>query len=117
MSRNAAFNNLLTSTADILSTRFPTDRDIDYTRSRIEIAVSMSPRLAVVNFMSAVDPYRRYIKKRDEAFFLGMAKTDDTLKCFNLGDKWQQLNDSDKTMLWDNVSKMVSLGDKIMSDS
>ena len=114
MSRNGAFNSLLQSTADLVSKRFPNDRDIDYTRSRIDLAVSMSPRLAVVNFIEAVDPYRKYIKKRDEAFFLGMAKADDTLKCFNLGDKWTRLSDADKDVLWTNVTKMVSLGDKIM---
>ena len=114
MSRTVAFNNLLQSTADLVCKRFPEDRDIDYTRSRIELAVSMSPRLAVVSFMENVEPLRDYIVRRDEAFFLGKAKTDDTLKCFNLGDKWKTLSESDKETLWSNVTKMMVLGDKIM---
>ncbi len=116
MSRHNVFNNLLQSTADIVSKRFPKDKDVDYARSRLAVAISMSPRLPVLHFMDGIDPYRKYIKNRDESFFLGVAKADDTLKCFNLGDKWQQLSDDDKESLWINVSKMVSLGDKIIDE-
>ena len=117
MSRHHAFNNLLQSTADIVSKRFPNDKDIDYARCKLEVAVSKSPRLPVLHFMDAVDPYREYIAARDEAFFLGVAKADDTLNCFNLGDKWKHLTEEDKDSLWRNVSKMVDLGDKIIEAS
>ncbi len=116
MSRHSVFNNLLQTTADIVFRRFPSDRDIDYARSRLDVAISMSPRLPVLHFMDNIDPYRKYIKRRDEVFFLGAAKSDDTLKCFNLGEKWEQLSDEDKELLWGNVTKMVSLGDKIVSE-
>ena len=115
MSRIVAFNNLLQKTADLISNRFPDDRDIDYTRSKIELGVERAPRLAVVTFMEEVIPYRAYIDNRDEAFFLGKAKADDTLRCFNLGEKWKVLSETEKDMLWTNVSKMVALGEKIMS--
>ena len=117
MERTAIFLDLLRDTADLIAKRFPKDRDIDYHVHQVETAIRMSARLTIVHFLEGVQPYREQIAKRDEAFFLGMAKSDDTLQAFNLGDKYNQLSDSDKDTLWANITKLIKLGDRIVDGS
>jgi hypothetical protein len=80
------------------------------------MSISMSPRLTITTFMQGVAPFLKQIADRDEQFFLGQAKTNEALQCFNLGDKWSQLTDEDKDHLWRNVRKMAALGGKILAE-
>ena len=42
--RVIAFNNLLRELVQIISKKFPNDKELEYTKSQIEISIAMSPR-------------------------------------------------------------------------
>ena len=114
--RIIAFNNKLRDIITIVANEFPEDRDLEYTRSQIELSISVSPRMTITTFMQSAQPYLEKISRKDEDFFLKVVKNDNTLKDMKLHEKWGKLTEEDREKLWRNVQKMVILGDKILSE-
>lgn len=109
-----AFNNMLKDLLEYISKKFPQDKDVTYARSQIELALTLSSITSIRSFMSCAQPYLSEIYNKDEHFFLDIAKTDSTLNCMHLGDKWKDLDDNDKDTIWKKLQKMVVLGNKIV---
>jgi hypothetical protein len=114
VARITAFNNLLRNIVDIVATKFPEDRDIEWYRSRIELSTSVSPRQTIISFMQTAQPYLKNILQKDEQFFLCVADSQQSLQKLGLGEKWDKLEGHEKDALWKNVQKMVLLGNKIL---
>jgi len=114
--RISAFNNLLRNIINIVASEFPEDRDLEYTRSQIELSFTVSPRTTIITFMKCLEPYIEKICRKDEDFFLNVVKKEKTLKNMKLHEKWDKLAINEREKLWKNVQKMVVLGDKILSD-
>lgn len=112
--RVSAFNNLLHDTMSLVSKKFPNDKELDYTKSQIELSLSMSPFVTITTFVTNAMPYVDEINKRDETYFLSKANNRSIL--LNLSDKWRDLTDSEKDKIWSNIQKMLRLGRKIMTD-
>lgn len=112
----AAFNNLLRDIVNIVSRRFPDDQDIEYTKTQIELSISVSPRLTISTFLQNTQPYLEKILLKDERFFLDMADSSKVLKGLSLNHKWSSFDDTEKEKMWKNVQKMVVLGNKIMME-
>jgi hypothetical protein len=111
-----AFNNLLHDIVQTISEKFPEDRDLEYTRSRIELSSSVSPRTTIVSFMDAVKPYLEKIAHKDEDFFLNIAGQEKSLKDMKLNEKWNSLDDKQREKIWRKVQQMVLLGDRILTE-
>jgi len=116
VARVTAFNNLLQDIVNIVSRRFPEDKDLEYTRSKIELYVSLSPRQTISTFMKSAQPYLEEILNKNDAFFIGMAQQSDVFSTLQLDSKWSLLEDTDRETLWKNVQKMLVLGNKILSE-
>jgi len=116
VARVNAFNNLLRDIVNIMATKFPEDRDIEWYKSQIELSASVSPRKTITSFMQSVRPFLKYILHKDEQFFLCYVDSQESLQKLGLGKKWNQLEQQQKDALWKNVQKMVVLGDKILAD-
>ena len=114
--RITKFHNYLRDVVTILSDRFPEDKEVEYTKSQIELAVSVSPRGTITTFMGSARPYLEKILHKDEQFFLCMADGTKSLKGLAINDKWGKLTDEDKDRLWKTVQKMVVLGNKILTE-
>ena len=109
-----AFHKLLTETIDIIANKFPLDKEIQYTKSQIDMSTNMSPRYAVVSFMEEIRPYKQKIDNRDEDFFIRKSCTEITISSLNLSEKWNEFSSNDKERLWNNVKKLMKLGEKIL---
>jgi len=116
LARVTAFNNLLRDIINLVSNKFPEDKDVAYTKSQIELAISVSPRGTISGFMKETKPYLEKILHKDEDFFLNMINDSKGLQGLAINDKWTYLNTVEKDRLWKNVQKMVVLGNKIMSE-
>ena len=110
------FNKMLLDTVSFLMNKFPEDKDISYTQYQIEIANSTSPRLTFDTVMEYIPLYSKEITNQDENFFLNLSKQEDSLKCFNLHDKWAQLLDTEKEYLFIQFRKMLTLGNIIKQE-
>ena len=109
----SAFTDLLKDLLVRLTKKFPMDRDLAYSRSQIELGLSMSPTTTINAFVDNVLPYKEKIKNRQESFFLNMAQTDESVQYLNIGDKWNLLSNEDKDFLWKTVFKLLNLGIKL----
>ena len=114
--RVTAFHNLLKDIINIVSGKFPEDRDLEYARSQLELSLSVSARITVSSFMEGVTPFLDKIYHKDEAFFIDFSNNDEILSEMKLGEKWIQLDASEKEKLWKNVQKLVVLGNKILEE-
>lgn len=110
------FNALLKDLINILSVRFPKDRELQCTKSKIEISFSVSPRLTIVHFVDHTRPFLEKIHNKDEEFFLKMAADDEDFGKLQIHEKWNNLTPDDKSRIWKNIQKMVVLGNKILND-
>ena len=115
MALTMAFHKLLNDTINIIATKFPFDKEIQLTKSQIEISITMSPRYAVVSFMNEIDPYKDKIHNHDEEFFMRKSCKEITVSALNLSHKWDEFSLEEKENLWKNVTKLVKLGEKILS--
>jgi|SRR6478609_7572698 len=116
IARITAFNNLLRDIVETLCRKFPHDKELDYTKSQVELSLSISPRTTIVSFIQSTQPYLEKILHKDEEFFLNLAGETKALSSLSIGDKWSQLEDGEKEKLWKNVQKMVVLGNKILAE-
>lgn len=116
VTRITAFNNLLRDIINVVATRFPNDKELEYTKSQIELSVSISPRGTITAFMQNARPYLEKILHKDEQFFLCMANGSKTLNGLQISQKWSSLTNEDKERLWRTVQKMVVLGNKILTE-
>jgi hypothetical protein len=109
-----AFNKFLLKTLGSISNKFPDDKDIYFALAQVELSVNISPRLTVEVFLGAIHDYETQIAAKDEHFFLDLFNSDsdeklNTLKCFELGDKWNTLTNEEKDDLFTKVQKLVFL--------
>jgi hypothetical protein len=111
-----AFHNMLREIVTVLVKRFPDDKHLEYTKSQIELSISVSPRGTITTFVKNTQPYLEQILRRDEQFFLCLADDSKTLDGLRINEKWISLTTSDRDRLWETVQKMVVLGNKIMKD-
>lgn len=116
VARITAFNNLLRDIVQVVSERFPDDKELEYTKSQIELSVSVSPRKTIISFIKSTQPYLEKILHKDEAFFLELADKTTSLQPLSIGEKWLALDAAQREKLWKNVQKMVVLGNKIMTE-
>lgn len=96
-------------TLDILHDKFPDDKDLFYSKSRVEMSINYSPRLVVEKFHRNILPYEDQIKANDEHFFIGMSKTDSTFSAFSLHEKWSEFSEDEKEKLFLAVNKLVKM--------
>ena len=111
--RIQVFNKMLLDTISFLINKFPTDRDFSFTKSQIELSISTFPEVPFNTVMEYIPLYTTEITNQDENFFLSLSKTDDSLKCFNLHDKWSQLTSQEKEYMFVQFRKMLTLGNII----
>jgi hypothetical protein len=116
IARVTAFNNLLRDIVNIISNKFPDDKDIEWYKSQIELSTSIAPRKTIVSFMQTARPYLKNILHKDEHFFLCIVDSEGSLEKLGIGKKWKELEGHQKDALWRNVQKMIILGDKILSE-
>lgn len=116
VTRITAFNNLLRDVINIVAARFPDDKDLEYTKSQIELSVSVSPKGTITTFMQNTRPYLEKILHKDEQFFLCMANGSKTLNGLQISQKWSLLTTEDRERLWRTIQKMVVLGNKILTE-
>lgn len=105
---------ILKDTLNVISRKFPDDRDVYFTQSQVEISINVSPRIVIETFLENVRPFEEKIKNKDEKFFLELASSDESLKCFEFGDKWRDFTEEEKELLFRNVQKLVTLARKAM---
>lgn len=117
IARVTMFNNLLHDVVQLISEKFPEDKDVEWTRSQIEFYTSVSSLGAVTNFMQSARPHLKQILEKDDVFFISMANKQDWLAAMCLEDKWSSLSIEDKEALWRKIQKMVVLGDKILNST
>lgn len=103
------FCKTLQETLDVIAKKFPDDKDIFYTQSQVEMSINVSPRMTVKTFYENVVEYEEKIFMKDESFFLHMVTTDESLKCFDLGEKWNEFDAAQKELIFKNVQKMFKL--------
>ena len=111
--RIQVFNKMLLDTISFLINKFPTDRDFSFTKSQIELSISTFPEVPFNTVMEYIPLYTTEITNQDENFFLSLSKTNDSLKCFNLHDKWSQLTSQEKEYMFVQFRKMLTLGNII----
>ena len=109
------FNKTLKESLEWMHNRFPKDHKMAAAKSKIVMAIEMTPRLTVLEFMNAIEEYIPQIQRRDETFFLDLATTTDQIQAFRLGDKWSDLQEHEKQHLWSSVDKLVSLAQAIVT--
>ncbi len=117
IARITAFNNLLIDILSLVEKHFPGDKDLEYTKSQIELALSFSPGTTIASFMRDVKPYLEKIHNKDEHFFKNIADKEKSLKGLSLGKKWDVLEKPEREKVWRNVQKMIVLGDRILNDN
>lgn len=105
-----AFNTILKETLAWLNTRFSNDPKLQYIKTKVDMAVDLTPRLTVLEFMNNMEPYMTQIHQRDDKFFLNMLADSPETSAFNLGDKWSSLDTSERDHLWQTVTKLITLG-------
>jgi hypothetical protein len=110
-----AFVSQLRELIDFLIKKFPEDRDIFFTKSQMDAAASISPRLVVAHFMSEVSQYLDELESRNDQFFLHLVKTDydHVLGHMDLSKKWTQLSDADKDYLWTTTQRITKMGSMV----
>lgn len=110
------FNKMLLDTVSFLMNKFPQDKDISYTQYQIELANSTSPRITFDTVMEYIPLYSTEISNQDEHFFINLSRKEDSLKCFNLHDKWSKLSLDEKNYLFIQFRKMLTLGNIIKKE-
>ena len=115
MSQTQSFCKILNETLAFITTKFPSDKDLEYSKSQIELALLVSQRLTITTFVNATTPFLAKIEARDSDFFLNVANAEPALACLKLGDKWGNLSPADQEYLWQNVKRLTVLGQKLIS--
>lgn len=110
------FNKMLLDTVSFLMKKFPDDKDISYTQYQIELANNTTPRITFDSVMEYIPLYETQITNQDEAFFINLANQEESLRCFNLHDKWNTLGDQEKEYLFIQFRKMLKLGQIIQAE-
>ena len=110
------FNKLMMEIVEMLADKFPMDKDVDYAKSQLEIAMSVSTRSTISTYMETTRPYLEKILNKDEDFFLEKADKTSALRDLGLGSKWRQLTPTEKSIMWRNIQKMIVLGNKILTE-
>ena len=101
---------------NIVSQKFPDDKDLEYTKSQIELGVSVSPLSTITSFINNTRPYLEKILHKDEGFFLTVVEDHSAFKGMAISTKWHELTQSEKDHMWKNVQKMIVLGNKILTE-
>lgn len=132
MSILGAFNNVLTDFIDDCILVFPEDRDFKVYKKGVNMLVKVNPKKVLTVFTEYTTIYREKILVKDEAFFLDnnnytevvSSKVENSDKysesdIFNIINKikgyWIELNDSNKTKIWDYLILLINISDKYYS--
>lgn len=112
----AAFNTKLHGIVELLLKRFPSDRNISFTRSKVELAQKTNSKLPALHFMREITDHLSQLEARDDQFFLTLVqnKYDDALASLDIPHKWSCLTDEDKEYLWTTTQTLAKLGQKIV---
>jgi len=127
MSILGAFNNVLTDFIDDCILVFPEDKDFMLYKKGVNLLVKVNPKKVLTVFAEYTSIYREKILVKDEDFFL---KTDYTeivssnskyseSDIFNIINKikgyWVELDDNNKTKIWDYMILLINISDKYYS--
>jgi len=116
------FNDILDQFFDFLENEFLDFKsDIILTRTGVEFLRKSNPRLVVEQFLTMVEPYRKYIFDCDELFFLNFQLLDGSISnenaslCLKVKKIWMSdnINDTQKAYIWLYFQKLIKAGDKI----
>lgn len=129
MSILGAFNNVLTDFIDDCILVFPEDTDFKVYKKGVNLLVKVNPKKVLTVFTDYTTIYRDKILVKDEDFFLNTDYTDivssnsnskySESDIFNIINKikgyWVELNDSNKTKIWDYMILLINISDKYYS--
>lgn len=117
------FNDILDQFLDYLENNFSFFKsDIVFIKSTVEFIRKSNPRLVVEQYMDYVGPYKDYILKCDENFFLNfnLQQTGANIENQIFGNKirniWisNDINDNQKAHIWLYFHKLLKAGSKLM---
>ena len=127
MSILGAFNNVLTDFIDDCILVFPEDTDFKVYKKGVNLLVKVNPKKVLTVFTEYTSIYREKILVKEEDFFLNTDYTDivssnskySESDIFNIINKikgyWVELNDSNKTKIWDYMILLINISDKYYS--
>jgi hypothetical protein len=127
MSILGAFNNVLTDFIDDCILVFPEDTDFKVYKKGVTLLVKVNPKKVLTVFTEYTSIYREKILVKEEDFFLNTDYTDivssnskySESDIFNIINKikgyWVELNDSNKTKIWDYMILLINISDKYYS--
>ena len=127
MSILGAFNNVLTDFIDDCIRVFPEDTDFKVYKKGVNLLVKVNPKKVLTVFTEYTSIYREKILVKEEDFFLNTDYTDivssnskySESDIFNIINKikgyWVELNDSNKTKIWDYMILLINISDKYYS--
>ena len=127
MSILGAFNNVLTDFIDDCILVFPEDKDFKVYKKGVNLLVKVNPKKVLTVFAEYTSIYREKILVKDEDFFLKTDYTDivssnskySESDIFNIINKikgyWVELDDNNKTKIWDYMILLINISDKYYS--
>ena len=127
MSILGAFNNILSDFIDDCILVFPEDRDFKVYKKGVDLLVKVNPKKVLTVFTEYTTIYKENILVKDEVFFLDNNYTDlvssnskySESDVFNIINKikgyWVELNDNNKTKIWDYMILLINISDKYYS--
>ena len=124
MSILSAFNNVITNFIDDCILVFPEDKDFKVYKKGVQLLVKVNPKKVLTVFTEYTNIYREQILIKNEDFFLKNDYTDvvstsnkysdsEIFNNFkNIKGYWLELEDSNKTKIWDYMLLLITISDK-----
>jgi len=135
MSNLTKFNKQIENLLEELSKKFPEFKDIKIFREKFNIAKAANPKLILLIFLEHIYPFKEYVTKRDEAFFLSEELTNKLAnnkkiqeegninneyiltKALNLKNLWTKMNADQKDAMWQYFYVLMILCERYVNES
>lgn len=120
------FNDILDQFFDYLEANFVDFKsDLILSKTTVEFVRRSNPRLVVEQYISYVEPYKKYIFNCDEDFFLNFDSLnltkigftqDDLVLISKVRNIWasSNINDNHKAHIWLYLQKLTRAGEKVI---
>ena len=134
MSNLTKFNTQIENLLDNLSQTFPDFTDVKVFREKFNMAKKANPQLILVIFLKHIYPFKEYVIKKDEQFFLSddltnkLANNEELqkegninneyilTKALNLKNLWKRMNNQQKETMWQYFYVLIVLCERYVNE-
>lgn len=121
MSKLTAFNTQIQNLIDDLNKLYPDEKDVKLFKEKYKLIKFANPRMIVENFIIYVYPYKDYIMKKNEEFFLKENNSIDNeftqndislTKVINFKKLWLITSNDNKDAIWKYFQVLIILAER-----